>query len=582
MRLLALASMLLLVQPTCAQFGPLVESAVQRENMVAASGTQQMVAAANPLAAAAGKKMLDAGGSAIDAVIAMQLILSLVEPQSSGIGGGGFVISYDAKRKSATSFDGRETAPASATADLFKAVDGKSIAMVDAYQGGRSVGVPGMIALMARSHKAQGRLPWKALFEPAIIAARNGFAVSPRMHSMMDNAQSLIEKFPVARAAFIGPDGKALAAGTLYKSPAYAAVLQKIARGGAAAFYRGDNASAIVAAVQTSAVSPASLTLKDLRGYKVIERAPMCGNYHSYKICSMGPPSSGAIAILQSLKLLEGYDINAMGPQSADAVHLIAESLAIAFADRETYLADPDFFDVPSGGLLDKNYLASRAVMLNINKAGGPYSAGAPPTKSKSALAPNSNSDVPSTSHMVAADKYGNVASWTGTVQAPFGSFLMVNGYMLNNELTDFSFLPERDGKAVANKVEAGKRPRSSMSPTIIFDAQGRVVMALGSAGGSRIIAHVLKSIIAHVDWGLDIQQAIDYPNFFKSAQELEIEPGTLATAIKAQLKAKGHQINERRNVSGLSGLTISYGADGARKLQGGADSRREGIALGD
>jgi gamma-glutamyltranspeptidase / glutathione hydrolase len=582
MRLLALLSMLLLAQPTCAQFGPLTESAPQRANMIAASGTQQMVAAANPLAAAAGKKMLDAGGAAIDAVIAMQLILSLVEPQSSGIGGGAFVITYDAKRHSITSFDGRETAPASATADLFKAADGQSVSMVDAYQGGRSVGVPGMIALMARSHKAQGRLPWKTLFEPAIIAARDGFAISPRMHAMMDNAQSLIEKFPVAKSSFIGSDGKALAAGMVYKSPVYAAILQKIARGGAAAFYRGDNASAIVAAVETSAVSPASLTLKDLRNYKAIERAPVCGAYHSYKICSMGPPSSGAVAILQSLKLLEGYDIKAMGPQSADAVHLIAESLAIAFADRETYLADPAFFKVPIDGLLDKDYLGERAALLSTRKAGGPYNAGTPPTKNKSALAPNSNKDVPSTSHMVAADKYGNVASWTGTVQAPFGSFLMVNGYMLNNELTDFSFVAERDGKAVANKVEAGKRPRSSMSPTLVFDAQGRVVMALGSAGGSRIIAHVLKSIIAHLDWGLDIQQAIDYPNFFKSAQELEIEPGSLATAIKAQLESKGHQISERSNVSGLSGLTISYGADGARTLRGGADSRREGVALGD
>ncbi len=582
MRLLALATLLLLAQPTCAQFGPLTESAPQRRNMLAARGTQQMVAAANPLAAAAGKKILDAGGSAIDAVIAMQLILSLVEPQSSGIGGGGFVLAYDAKRGSVTSFDGRETAPASATADVFKTVNGQSMSMIDAYQGGRSVGVPGTIALMARSHKAQGRLPWKALFEPAIIAARDGFAVSPRMHSMIDNAQSLIDKFPVAKSSFIGSDGKALGAGALYKSPAYAAILQKIAQDGARAFYRGDNASAIVAAVKTSAVSPASLTLKDLRNYKVIERAPVCGAYRSYKICSMGPPSSGAIAILQSLKLLEGYDLKAMGPQSADAVHLIAESLAIAFADRETYLADPDFFDVPTDGLLDKNYLATRAALLSISKAGGPYSAGTPPTKTKSALAPNSNIDVPSTSHMVAADKYGNVASWTGTVQAPFGSFLMVNGYMLNNELTDFSFVPERNGKPVANKVEAGKRPRSSMSPTIVFDEQGRVVMALGSAGGSRIIAHVLKCIIAQLDWGLDIQQAIDYPNFFKSAQEFEIEPGALATAIKPQLESKGHHLTERRNVSGLAGLTISYDANGARMLRGGADSRREGVALGD
>jgi gamma-glutamyltranspeptidase / glutathione hydrolase len=582
MRYFAVTTLLLLAQPACAQFGPLIESAPQRSDMVAAKATQQMVAAANPLAAAAGKKMLDAGGSAMDAVIAMQLVLTLVEPQSSGIGGGGFVLSHNGRTKKTTSFDGRETAPVAASANLFLGSDGKSLPVVEAYQGGRSVGVPGMIALMARSHKSQGRLPWRKLFEPAIMIARDGFAVSPRLHSMIENAQSLIEKFPAAKATFIGSDGKALGSGAPYKSPAYAAILQKIAAKGAAAFYRGDNAAAIVDAVKNSAVSPATLTLKDLRDYKVAERAPLCGLYHSYKICGMGPPSSGAVAILQSLKLLEAHDLKKMGPQSADAIHVISESLAIAFADRDVHLADPAFFDVPIAGLLDQTYLASRAALLDPAKAGGPYAAGNPPAKSQSALAPNFNNDVPSTSHMVAADTYGNVASWTGTVQAPFGSFLQVNGYMLNNELTDFAFLPVRDGKAVANKVEPGKRPRSSMSPTLVFDAQGRVVMALGSAGGARIIAHVLKTIIAHVDWGLDVQQAIDYPNFFKSAQGLDIEPGVIATAVRELLEAKGHKVSERANVSGLTGLTISHGPNGTRTLQGGADSRREGIALGD
>jgi gamma-glutamyltranspeptidase / glutathione hydrolase len=582
MRFVLLTSILLQAFPAQAQFGPLLESAPQRNDMVAASGTQQMVAAANPLAAAAGKKMLDQGGSAMDAVIAMQLLLSLVEPQSSGIGGGGFVLGYDAKGGALTSIDGRETAPASAKADLFLGPDGKTIPMLEAYQGGRSVGIPGMIALMERGHKAQGRLPWKKLFEPAIAAARDGFAISPRLAAMIANAQSLIEKFPATKATYVGTDGKALGAGTLYKNPAYAAILSKIASQGAKAFYRGANAKAIVTAVQTSTISPALLTEKDIRGYRVVERAPLCGTYRGFKVCSMGPPSSGAIAILQSLHMLELHDLKAMGARSADAVHLIAESLAIAFADREQFLTDPAFFDVPSNGLLNSDYLRSRAALLDVHKAGGAYSAGDPPRADKTALAPNNNKDVPSTSHMVAADRFGNVASWTGTVQAPFGSFLMVNGYLLNNELTDFSFQPERDGKPVANKVEPGKRPRSSMSPTIIFDAQGRVVMALGSAGGSRIIAHVLKSIIAHLDWGLDIQQAIDYPNFFKTAQGLDLEAGALATAISPALEAKGHKINLRPNVSGLSGLTIAYGSDKQRSLRGGADSRREGVALGD
>jgi gamma-glutamyltranspeptidase / glutathione hydrolase len=582
MRLNFLLPLLLLSAPAFAQFGPLVESAPQRAGMVAAHGTQQIVAAANPLAAAAGKDILDQGGSAMDAVIAMQLVLSLVEPQSSGIGGGGFVLHYDSKRSKLISLDGRETAPASVTDTLFLGTDGKPVSMIEAFQGGRSVGVPGMIALMAKAHKSDGKLAWNKLFAPAIKIARDGFAVSPRLSGMLSNAQSLIDKFPAAKTAMADADGKPFASGAIYKSASYAATLEKIARQGPKAFYRGTHAQAIVDAVQTSPVSPATLTLEDLRGYKVAQRAPLCGSYRSYKICSMGPPSSGAIANVQALKLLEAYDLKAMGPQSADAIHLIAESLAIAFADREQYLTDPAFFDVPTVGLLNETYLKSRAQLLDLNKAGGPYTAGDPLRNAKTALAPNLNKDVPSTSHMVAADRFGNVATWTGTVQAPFGSFLLVGGYFLNNELTDFSFQPRREGKPVANRAEAGKRPRSSMSPTIVFDAQGRVVMALGSAGGSRIIAHVLKAMIAHLDWGMDVQQAIDYPNFFKTSQGFELEPGTIATAVRPGLEAKGHKVSERPNVSGLSGLTISYSADGTRTLRGGADSRREGIALAD
>jgi gamma-glutamyltranspeptidase / glutathione hydrolase len=573
---------LLLASPASAQFGPLTEAAPPRSDMKAISGERQMVAAANPLAAAAGKQILDQGGSAMDAVIAMQLVLTLVEPQSSGIGGGGFALGYNAKTGKLISLDGRETAPAATTENLFLDADGKPVTMTEAYQGGRAVGVPGMIALMARAHKLQGKLPWKQLFDPAIAVARDGFSVSSRLSAMIGSAQSLIGNFPETKAIFLRSDGTAMAVGTLYKSPAYASLLQKIASGGAKIFYRGANAQAIESAVRNSAISPAALTLKDLRSYKVVERAALCGPYRSYRICSMGPPSSAAVANLQALKILEKYDIKAMGPQSAEAVHLIAESLDIAFADREQYMADPAFVDVPSEGLLNDRYINSRAALLDINKVGGPYSAGDPPGRAKPAMAPNLNKDVPSTSHMVATDSDGNVVSWTGTVQAPFGSFLMVNGYLLNNELTDFSFLPNRDGKPVANRAAPGKRPRSSMAPTIVFDSKGRVVMALGSAGGARIIAHVLKALVAHLDWGLDIQQAIEYPNFFKSSQGLEIEPSATATRIKAALETKGHKVSERRNVSGLSGLTISYDDAGKKHIQGGADSRREGVALGD
>jgi gamma-glutamyltranspeptidase / glutathione hydrolase len=575
--MLPLAVSMLAVSPVLAQFGPLVESAPNRGELPIVEGNRQMVAAAHPLAAAAGKEMLDAGGSAMDAVIAMQLVLTLVEPQSSGIGGGGFVLGRSGRSGDIASLDGRESAPAWVTQNLFLQTDGKPVAMIDAFQGGRSVGVPGMVAMMAKAHKSQGRLPWQRLFAPAIRHARDGFAVTPRLAGMISNAQALMKNFPETQRYFSRADGTPLQAGDVLRNPAYAAFLKRLAREGARAFYSGSNAKAIASAASASPVSPANLTTQDLQRYRVEPRKALCGPYRQWTLCSMGPPSSGATTMLAALGQLERFDLAAMGPQSADAIHLIAESLAVAFADREKYLADPGFVPVPASGLIDPAYLAARSALIDPARAGGPYSAGEPPRGDKIAWGNGAHIDVPSTSHMVAADRLGGVASWTGTVQAPFGSFLMVNGYLLNNELTDFAFTPERDGVPVANRAQPGKRPRSSMTPTLVLDKDGRLVAALGSAGGSRIIAHVMKTLIAHLDWGLPMQRAIDYPNFFKTGQGLEIEPGPVATTVRPGLEAKGHKIIERPNVSGVQGIAVT-----PRGFSGGADPRREGIVLSD
>ncbi len=573
---------LLSVSNSHAQFGPLIESSPDRGQLPIVEAKHQMVAAANPLAAAAGKQILDQGGSAVDAAIAMQLVLTLVEPQSSGIGGGGFLLSHNPATKTTRSFDGRETAPSSATPGLFTGADGKPVSMVDAFQGGRSVGIPGMIRLMETAHKVEGKLPWAKLFDPAIRLARDGFLVSPRLSMMTGSAQKLIQNFPATAKYLLDKDGKPLAAGTRLRNPAYAKLLKEIAKKGPDIFYTGSFARDAVAAMASSPISPATVPVADFASYKVVERAPLCGRYRAYRICSMGPPSSGAVAILQALQMLSYADLRALGPTNPKSIHLIAESLAVAFADRELYLADPSFVDVPVKGLLDPDYVEKRWKLIDPSKAGSVYPPGQPLRESQQALAPHVGPDVPSTSHMVAADRMGNVATWTGTVQAPFGSFLMVRGVVLNNQLTDFAFLPEKDGMPVANRVQPGKRPRSSMSPAIVFDAQGRFVLAVGSAGGSRIIAHTLKTIIGVLDWDMSPQRAIEYPNFFKSAQGLAIEPGPVLEATKSGLEAMGHKLTVQQNVSGIQAIQARYAADGTVTYVGGADPRREGVVLGD
>ncbi len=572
---------LLVASPALAQFGPLLEASPNRGVLVAVPGTKYMVTSANPLASAAGAEILKAGGNAVDAAIATHLVLSMVEPQSSGVGGGGFAMVYDAATGNMRSYDGRESAPASATGALFLGADGKPVPFLEAYQGGRPIGIPGSFRLMETLHKNHGKLKWAKLFKPAIRLAEKGFAVSPRLHDMLESAKSIGSKFPALTQHYMDASGAAVAAGTVLPEKDYAKLLRGVASKGADYYYLGAPADHVIAAAASSPVAPVTFTRDDFRTYQVIERRPICAPYRKFKICSMGPPSSGASTLVAALTMLEKYNLAGLGPKSADSVHLIAEALAIGFADRDQFIADPAFVSVPIDGLLDPAYLELRGRLIDPLKAGGPVKAGQPPTPVKAAWAPGLQHTEQGTSHLSVVDAAGNAISMTMTVQAPFGSFLRVDGYMLNNQLTDFSFVPTREGVAVANAAAAGKRPRSSMSPTIVLDANNKPVLVIGSAGGARIIAHTLKTVIGVLDWGMDVQTAIAYPNFFKTAQGLEIEPGEIATLLKPALEARGHKVIERANVSGLHGIQLVREGTSV-KLLGGADPHREGVALGE
>jgi gamma-glutamyltranspeptidase/glutathione hydrolase len=536
-----------------------------------AKAARQMVAAANPLAAEAGREILRAGGSAIDAAIATALVLNLVEPQSSGIGGGAFLLHYDGQTSDVAAYDGRETAPAAATPELFLRPDGEPMDFWEAVVGGRSVGVPGLVRLFELAHRAHGRLPWAMLFEPAIRLAQDGFAVSPRLHSLIAEDKYL-KTDPAAAAYFHDADGAPLAAGTTLRNPAFAETLRRIARHGAEAFYTGPIAEAMVAAVRGAAANPGAMSMADLAGYQAKQRPVLCGPYRTWRVCGMPPPTSGGVAVLQILGSLQGFDLPALAPESAEAWHLIAEASRLAFADRNQFLADADFVPVPLDDLLDPAYLARRGSLivpeasLGTAEPGLPLQNGAMPVQQ----AP------PSTSHLVVADAAGNAVSMTASIESAFGARLMAAGFLLNNELTDFSFRPEADGRPVANRVQAGKRPRSSMAPTMVLDREGRLVLAVGSPGGSRIIGYVVKAVIGALDWGLDMQAAIDLPNVVNRNGATDVEEGAPA-ALEEGLAARGHEVKVGPLNSGLHGIAVT-----AAGLEGGADPRREGIALGD
>ena len=531
-----------------------------------------VVSAADPRAAEAGRQMLRAGGSAADAAMAMMLALTVVEPYASGIGGGGFFVHHDAHTGSIATIDGRETAPASATPDRFLGPDGKPLPFMDAFPGGKSVGVPGNIRLMARVHQRWGKLPWARLFDPAIRLAEEGYQVSPIMAQRLTVTAQTDAAFPEFQALF-WEGGKPKAAGATVRNPALAALLRRIAAQGADGFYQGETAAAIGRAVATASRNPAEITPADLAAYQAKDRPAVCGRYRIYRVCGMGPPSSGATTILQLLGMIERFPMAKLGKDDPRAWHLIGEAMLLAYADRDKYLGDRDFVPVPVAGLIDPAYLKARSHLISENKSLGRYDAGTPPGAPP--RTPATPGEVSGTSHFVVVDGEGDIASMTSTVEGPFGSQLIAEGMILNNELTDFSFAPERDGAPVANRVEPGKRPLSSMAPTIVYDAQGRPILAIGSAGGKRIIMHVAKALIGVLDWGLPVEQAIALPNIYFAKDALLVEQGTALDAMRPALEKLGHIVTPADLGSKLNAAERT--SEGWR---GAADPRSEGAAL--
>ncbi len=539
-----------------------------------AHARRYMVAAANPLAVAAGVRMIERGGNAIDAMVATQLVLNLVEPSSSGLGGGAFLLYYDAKAKAVRAYDGREVAPEGATAALFLGPGGKPMAFLAARVGGRSVGVPGTPRLLEIAHLRHGRLPWKALFAPAIELAEKGFPVSPRLHALVARDHGLADE-PAARAYFFDAEGRPKAVGTILRNPEFAATLRALAARGADAYYEGDIARDIVAAVHGHR-NPGTLSLEDLAGYRVRDVEALCRAYRAWKLCGMPPSSSGGIAVLQVLGMLARFDLGALRPGSAEAVHLVTEAERLAFADRGKYVADERFVDVPVAGLLDPAYLAQRSQLIQPGHSMGKARAGTPPG-AKTAYEEDTVDEIPGTTQISIIDRDGNAVSMTTTIEAFFGSRIMVHGFLLNNELTDFNFLPADEGGAVANRVAPGKRPRSSMAPFLVFDGKsGALDMAVGSPGGSLIIGYVVKTLIGVLDWGLDPQAAASLPNFDSRGGPTEIEKGTELESIVPALKAMGHEVHVIDMASGIQGVRRVRAG-----LEGGADPRREGVARG-
>lgn len=534
---------------------------------------RHMIVAAEPYAAEAGLEMLRAGGSAVDAAIAAQLVLTLVEPQSSGIGGGAYMMVLDAHGK-LHAYDGREMAPASAKPTMFLDASGKPQPFAQARPGGLSVGVPGDIALLAHAHKLHGKLPWAKLFAPAIRLADKGFKIPPRM--AMELRLPETATIPGLRKFFSRPDGALIEAGDIWRNPAYAKSLRQIAKGGADAFYKGAITNAIIAAVKNAAMNPTAMTRKDFADYRVKDREPLCGIYRLYRICSLPPSTSGGVTMLQTLGMLERFKPEQLSPGTISAVHLISQAERLAYADRTRWIGDPDFVEVPLPGLLDKTYVAARAGLIDPKRDMGLAIAGKPPMRPLD-YAPVVQPKPPGTSHLSVVDDAGEVVSLTGSVESEYGAFLTAGGFVLNNELTDFSFVPVVDGRPVANAPAPHKRPMSAMTPTIIFAPDGKFFAAIGSPGGPRIIGYVIQTLSALIDGDLSMPEAIALPHFFNGNGATQLEKGTSIEALAPPLAAMGHQLQIRELESGLNGIRrVPAG------YEGGTDHRREGVALGD
>ena len=557
--------------------GPAPEPATGRVEHPPVMAKKFMVAAAHPLAAKAGYDVLNGGGSAMDAAVAVQMVLNVVEPQSSGIGGGAFMLYWDAMTGRLSAFDGRETAPAAARPDYFLKPDGTPKSFWAAVNGGGSVGVPGTLAMLELAHRMHGRRTWASLFEPAIMHAETGFKISPRLAASIGWAgKKGLSGFPAAAAYFFNPDGTPKPEGRVLKNPALAKTFRSIAADGAKAFYSGPIATDIVAAINATADNPGLMTVDDLAGYKAKIREPVCAPYRRHEVCGMGPPSSGALTVGQILGMLEHFDLPGIGP-TPEAAHLFTEASKLAYADRGLYMADSDFIRMPTKGLLDPGYLTIRAQKISRRAVIEKPEPGNPPWRDAALLSPDTQLERPGTSHFVIRDADGNAVSMTTTIETGFGSRIMVRGFLLNNELTDFSFRPAKDGRPIANRVQGGKRPRSSMAPTIVL-GDGEPVLLVGSPGGSRIIAYVAQTLVGVLDWGMNPQAAINIGHVVNRGGATDLEAGTGAVDLSEALIALGHEVRVRDLNSGLHAILIR--PDGT--LLGGADPRREGVVLGE
>jgi gamma-glutamyltranspeptidase/glutathione hydrolase len=568
--------LLLLAGLARAQETPAPENASGWRQPAVAEAERFMIVTANELATEAGVAVLRRGGSAVDAMVAAQLTLNLVEPQSSGIGGGAFLLHWDASNRKLTTFDGRETAPLAATPDLFLRPDGTLMPFAEALPGGRSVGVPGTLALLELAHRLHGRLPWAELVTPVAELADQGFEISPQLAGAVAESAAAFAPFPLTRAYFLDGQGRPRQAGAVLRNPQFATTLRQIAAEGSAPLYRGRIGDALVAAVRNAPVNPGVMTTNDLARYRVVLREPVCRGYRSAEVCGMGPPSSGGVAVLQILGLLEHFDMAGLGP-TVDGFQALLEASKLAFADRNLYLADSDHVRVPVRGLLDPAYLTTRAQQIRLDSSIEEAAAGSPPWREARLLAPDASEKLPGTSHLVIVDADGNGLSMTTTIESGFGSRLMVEGFLLNNELTDFSFLPEENGRPVANRVESGKRPRSSMTPTIVFDQAGEPTLLIGSPGGSQIIGYVAQALVGVLDWNMTPQEAVASGHVLSRNGPAELEAETDAAVLEPDLAARGQKTQVKALNSGLHAIGLVNG-----RLQSGVDPRREGFAQGE
>jgi gamma-glutamyltranspeptidase/glutathione hydrolase len=562
------------------------EPATGTQPGAAAYAGRFMVAAANPLAVDAGVQILRAGGSAVDAAVAVQMVLGLVEPQSSGIGGGAFLLHWSRNEKRVRAYDGRETAPAAARPDRFLDASGKPLPRKEAIANGRAVGVPGVLRMLEAAHRRHGRIAWAKLFDPAIRLAEAGFPMSPRLYKLLEG-DAMLRGDPAARALYYGADGQPRPVGTPVVNREYAATLRAIAATGADAFYNGAIAQDMVRAIAAHR-RPGDLTREDLLRYRAIERDPVCGDYRGRRICSMGPPAGG-VTLLELLGILERTPFHGKAPGSIEALHLFSEAARLAYADRARYLADPAFVRQPVAGLLEFDYLESRAALIGERSMG--HALPGLPRGAPALLGDAASLEPAGTSQVSIVDARGDAVAMTTTIESAFGSGILVRGFLLNNELTDFSLAPESDrreegsaarpdasdARVAANRIQPGKRPRSAMSPTFVFGRDGQLQAVLGSSGGPPIIYYVAKAVVAMLDWEMDAQSAVALPNFGSRNGPTEIERGSAYEALAPALRERGHEVLLIDLTSGTQAIERVAGG-----WRGGADPRREGVARGE